>query len=68
MKKTIYSPRVIYNPKTDTTALFIKDCTWGGVPSWFFYDGKKCKTFNGKLKYPKGFYEVAWSYEGDFGC
>ena len=64
-RKTIYSPRVIYNPRTDTTAIFQWDVQWGRVVHWFFWDGSKVKTFKGKLKYPKGFVEVAWFDEGD---
>ena len=66
MRKTIYSPRVIYNPKTDTTAIFKWDVRYGKIQTWFFYDGKEVKTLTGKLKYPKGFVEVAYSFEGDF--
>jgi len=64
-RKTIYSPRVIYNPRTDITAIFQWDVQWGSVVHWFFWDGSKVKTFKGKLKYPKDFVEVAWFNEGE---
>lgn len=65
MRKTIYSPRVIYNPKTDETAIYQWDVMWDKVVHWCFWNGKKIKTYKGKLKYPKGFIEVAWFNEGD---
>lgn len=66
MRKTIYCPRVIYNAKTDTTAIFQWDVMWGCVVHWFYWDGKKVKTFKSKkMNYPPGFVEVAWFNEGE---